>query len=75
MAVHCQNLQCHLVGHLYHMLQAKPSTALVAQVLDFLQDSLDRVLTPSTIKRQAAALSSVLSIGKLGVPFQASHGA
>lgn len=36
-----------------------------AQVLEFLQDRLDKGLTPNTIKRQVAALSSVLSLGKL----------
>lgn len=45
-------------------LQVEPSKALVTQVLDFLQDGLDRGLTPSTIKHEVVALLLVLSTGK-----------
>ncbi|XP_034257295.1 uncharacterized protein LOC117654630 [Pantherophis guttatus] len=42
-----------------------PSSVSVAHILDFLQDGLDKGLTPNTIRRQVAALSSVLSCGSL----------
>lgn len=40
-----------------------PSQAPIHQVLDFLQEGLDNGLAPNTLKRQVAALSSVLVCG------------
>lgn len=42
-----------------------PTSVTVGQILEFLQDGLDKGLFPSTIHRQVAALASVLSCGDL----------
>uniref|UniRef100_A0A8C6V4T6 Tyr recombinase domain-containing protein n=1 Tax=Naja naja TaxID=35670 RepID=A0A8C6V4T6_NAJNA len=41
--------------------QVDPSSPSVAQLLEFLQSGLDKGLSPNTLRRQVAALSSVLS--------------
>lgn len=43
-----------------------PYSVSISQVLEFLQDSLDKGLIPNTVHRQVAALSSVLSYRTLG---------
>lgn len=47
----------------YSKSRTDPSAVSVAQIL---QEGLDRVLTPNTIQRQVAVLSSILSCGSLG---------
>ncbi|XP_032081402.1 uncharacterized protein LOC116514077 [Thamnophis elegans] len=44
---------------LNHHLEA--SSATIPQVLEFLQDGLDKGLAPNTLRRQVAALSTILS--------------
>lgn len=44
---------------------ADPMDVLIIQILEFLQSGLDKGLSPNTIRRQVAALSSVLTCGKL----------
>ncbi|XP_058042565.1 uncharacterized protein LOC131200144 [Ahaetulla prasina] len=46
-------------------MNTDPSSVSLAQVLGFLQEGLDRGLSPNTIPRQVAALSSIWSCGNL----------
>lgn len=43
-----------------HPKDIVPSQALTHQILDFLQEGLDAALSPNTLRRQVATLSSVL---------------
>lgn len=47
-----------------------PLRALIAEILEFLQDGLDIRLLPNTIQRQVVALLSVLTCGFLDSLFQ-----